>query len=133
MFHIAIKQLCDHETLQEEHQGQHQSSIQQKRHPRSSHQAFLSKLLSFLGNEKSTKCTYVATGCCFIHPPLIFATQSLIISLQHITLCISLLCGHSVLPNVMKDPLLIVILRIWPTKILSILRHQNSDFYVAYF
>ena len=87
----------------------------------------------FLGNEKSTKCTYFATGCCFIHPSLIFATQSLIMSLQHIMLCISLLHGHSVLPKVMKDPLSIVILQIWPTKILSILRHQNSDFYVAYF
>ena len=32
-----------------------------------------------------------ATGCCFIHPSLIFATGSLIISLQHINLCISLL------------------------------------------
>ena len=29
--------------------------------------------------------------CCFIHPPLIFATQSLIKSLQHIKLCINLL------------------------------------------
>ena len=48
-------------------------------------------LSSFLGKEKSTKCIYFATGPCFIHPPLIFATQSLIISLQHIKLCISLL------------------------------------------
>ena len=33
-------------------------------------------LPSFLGKEKSTKCIYFATGRCFIHPPLIFATQS---------------------------------------------------------
>ena len=49
------------------------------------------RLPSFLGKEKSTKCTYFAIGRCFIHPPLIFATQSVIISLQHITLCISCL------------------------------------------
>ena len=48
-------------------------------------------LLSFLGKEKSAKYTYFATGCFFIHPPLIFATQSLITELQHIKLCISLL------------------------------------------
>ena len=48
-------------------------------------------LPSFLGKEKSTKCTYFATGRFFIHPHLVFATQSLIISLQHIKLCISLL------------------------------------------
>ena len=34
---------------------------------------------------------YFPTGHCFIHPPLIFASQSLVISLQHIKLCISLL------------------------------------------
>ena len=48
-------------------------------------------LPSFLGKEKPAKCTYFATGRCFIHPPLIFATQSLIISRQHIKFCISLL------------------------------------------
>ena len=37
----------------------------------------------FLGKEKSAKSTDFATGCCFI--------QSLIISLQHLKLCISLL------------------------------------------
>ena len=44
----------------------------------------------------------------FIHPLLIFATHNLIISLQHIKFCISLLkvCEHSVLPNVKKHPLL---------------------------
>ena len=46
---------------------------------------------SFLGKEKSAKSTYFAKGPCFIHPPLIFATQILIKSLQHIKLCISLL------------------------------------------
>ena len=49
-------------------------------------------LPSFLEAEKSAKCSYFATGYCFIHPPLIFATESLIVSLQHIIkLCISLL------------------------------------------
>ena len=87
-------------------------------------------LPSFLDTEKSAKCSYFATACCFIHPPLIFATESLIISLQHIiTLCISLLSQSLwivVLSNVMKDLLLIVgvILHRWSIKtlILSSLR-----------
>ena len=86
-------------------------------------------LPSFLGKEKSAKCTYFATGRCFIHPALIFAPQSLITSLQHIKLCISLLShsrAHSALTNVVKDPLLIVrvILLMWSIKtlILSSLR-----------
>ena len=41
--------------------------------------------------KKSTKCTYFATGRCFIHPSLIFATQNIIKSLHHIKFCISLL------------------------------------------
>ena len=45
----------------------------------------------FLGKEKSAKCTYFAKGRCFVHTPLVFATLSLIISLQHIKLFISLL------------------------------------------
>ena len=48
-------------------------------------------LPSFLDKEKLAECTYYVKGCCFIHLPLIFATQRLIISLQHIKLCISLL------------------------------------------
>ena len=49
-------------------------------------------LPSFLDTEKSGKCSYFVTGCCFIHLPLIFATESLIIALQHIIkLCVSLL------------------------------------------
>ena len=44
----------------------------------------------FLGKEKSAKCSYFATGHCFIHLPLSFATLSLIISLRLIKLCISL-------------------------------------------
>ena len=77
----------------------------------------------FLGKEKLAKCTYFATGRYFIDPPLIFATQKLIISLQHIMLCISCLakvCEYSALPNAMKNPLLIVkvILRRWSIKTL---------------
>ena len=61
----------------------------EKSQPRSSRQAFLSRP-SFLDTEKSAKCSCFVTGCCFIHPPLIFATERLIISLQHnIKLCIS--------------------------------------------
>ena len=45
----------------------------------------------FLGKEKSLKCTYFATDRCFIHRNLFFATQIIIILLQHIKLCISLL------------------------------------------
>ena len=48
-------------------------------------------LPSFLGKEKSAKYTYFATALCFIHHPLIYATQSLNVLLQHIKLCISLL------------------------------------------
>ena len=46
---------------------------------------------SSLGKEKSTKCTYFASGHCFIHPPLIFPIQGLIMSLKHAKLCINLL------------------------------------------
>ena len=86
-------------------------------------------LPSFLGKEKSTKCTYFATGCYFIHPSLTFATQSLIMSLQMLSfalVCLAKVFKHYVLPNVMKDFLLIVrvILRRWSVKtlILSSLR-----------
>ena len=47
-------------------------------------------LSSFLGKEKTAKCTYFMSGRCFVHHPLIFAIQTLIISLQHTKLCISL-------------------------------------------
>ena len=46
-------------------------------------------LPSFLGKEKLAKWTYFAKRH-FVHPSLIFATQSLVISLQHIKLSISL-------------------------------------------
>ena len=72
-------------------------------------------------------------GRCFIHPPLIFVTQSLIMSLEHITLlvCLTKVCEG----NVVKDPLLIVILQSWSIKtlILGILRYQQINFYIAYF
>ena len=45
----------------------------------------------FLGKEKSAKCTYIGSGCYFIHLPLIFVIQRLIISLKHIKLYSSLL------------------------------------------
>ena len=47
-------------------------------------------LPSFLGEQKSATCTYFVTGHCFIHYPWNFATQSPVISLQHIKLEISL-------------------------------------------
>ena len=55
--------------------------------------------------------TDFVTGRCFVHPPLIFATYSLIISLQHISfvlVCLVKVCEHSALTSVMKDPPLIV-------------------------
>ena len=52
------------------------------------------------------------TGCCFIHPPLIFATESLIyhyrILLSIALVCLAKVCEKSVLFNVIKDRLLIV-------------------------
>ena len=48
-------------------------------------------LLSFRGKEKSAKWTFLATEHCVIYSTLIFATQSLIVSLQYIKLCTSLL------------------------------------------
>ena len=40
-------------------------------------------LPSFLDTEKWAKCSYFVAGSSFIHPPIIFATESLIISLRH--------------------------------------------------
>ena len=83
----------------------------------------------FLVKEKSAKNIYFATGCCFIHPHLIFTTESLIISLQHIKLCISLLSlshEHSALPVIKVPPLIVrVILQSWSIKtvFLNSLRH----------
>ena len=48
-------------------------------------------LPTFLDKEKSAKCSYFPTRRCFIHPLLIFATQSLTVSPQHTKLFISLL------------------------------------------
>ena len=65
----------------------------------------------FFGKEKSAKCTYIATGRCFIYPPLIFSTQRLIYYyniLSFAFVCLAKVCKHSVLPNVMKDPIFIV-------------------------
>ena len=62
----------------------------------------LQSLSSFLGKEKLAKYTS-ATGRCF-YSELNYVTT------QHIKFCISLakVCEHSVLPNIKKDPLLIV-------------------------
>ena len=101
--------------------------------------AFFQCFPSLLGKEKSAKCIYFEKGCWFIHPALIFATQSLIKSLQHITfalVCLTNVYEHSVLPA-MKVALLIVRinLRSWSitTLILSSQRHWNGDFYIADF
>ena len=82
LFRIAIKQLCD---CQKEH-----SSVQQKINLQVPIRLSFHGIPLFLGKKMSTKCTDFATGCCFIHPALIFSTWNLIISLQHIKLCISL-------------------------------------------
>ena len=62
----------------------------------------LQSLSSFLGKEKLAKYTS-ATGRCF-YSELNYVTT------LHIKFCISLakVCEHSVLPNIKKDPLLIV-------------------------
>ena len=76
-------------------------------------------LPSFLGKEKFAKCTYFVTGHCFIHPPLICATQSLIISLLHTAYHFALVCLAKVSLSIMR-----VILWRWSVKalILSSLR-----------
>ena len=85
-------------------------SINQGSQSTNSCQAFLSKSSFIPCQKKSAKCPYFATGRCFIHPSLIFATQSLVMSLQHIQLCISLVSqslGTLCVAYVMKDPLLL--------------------------
>ena len=81
-------------------------------------------LPSFLGKEKSVKCTYFATGHCFIHPPLISTTLLLVFAWASL----AKVCEYSALLNVLKDSLLIVrvILLRWSIKtfILSDLRRQ---------
>ena len=74
-------------------------------------------LPSFLGKEKLAKWTYFATRH-FVHPSLIFATHCSILSFALV--CLAKVCQHSLLPIVMKDPLLIVkvILRRWSVKTL---------------
>ena len=65
----------------------------------------------FFGKEKSAKCTYIATGRCFIHSPLIFSSQRLIYQYNILSFafaCLAKVCKHSVLSNVMKDPTFIV-------------------------
>ena len=62
----------------------------QKSQAKSSCQIFFKGLPLFHGKEKLAESSCPTTRC-FIHPPLIFATQRLIVSVQHITLCISLL------------------------------------------
>ena len=79
---------------------------------------------SFLGKQKSAKCTYFATGFCYIHYPLNFATQSLLYHysiLSFALVCLAKVCEHSVLPNVMKDPLLIVKVILWRWSIKTII------------
>ena len=70
-----------------------------------------------LGKEKSAKRTYFAARRCLINPSLIFETQSLIIHsiLSFALVCLTKVCDYSVLPNVMKNLLLIarVILQRW--------------------
>ena len=45
----------------------------------------------FLGRDKMARCNWFLTVCCFTNPLLIFATQSLIISVEPIKFCIILL------------------------------------------
>ena len=54
-----------------------------------------------------------------------------------ILVCLAKACGHLVLPNVTKNPLLIVSVILWrwslKTLILSSLKRSNSDFYITDF
>ena len=85
-------------------------------------------LPSFVDTEKSSKFSYFVIRCCFIHPPLIFATESLIIYHYGILLsfslaCLAKVCEQSVLLNVRNDFLLIVrfISQRWSIKTIKIL------------
>ena len=85
-------------------------------------------LPSFVDTEKSSKFSYFVTRCCFIHPPLIFASDSLIIYHYSILLSFSLaslakVCEQSVVLNVRNDFLLIVrfILQRWSIKTIKML------------
>ena len=71
--------------------------------------------LSFWGlpwQKMLAKCTEFVTGCCFVHPPLIFATWNLInpcrAYLSFALVYIAKVCEHSALLNVMKNPLSIM-------------------------
>lgn len=59
--------------------------------------------------KKLRQNTQFQTGRCFTNPPLISATQKLIISLQRIKFYMAEICEHSVLLNLVKNSLLMVI------------------------
>ena len=114
---VSLSNNCDRKSLQQEHHGKHRSTVQKKvnlevlvRFPFQGHPLLL-------GEEKSAKRTYFAARRCLINPSLIFATQSLIIHsiLSFALVCLTKVCDYSVLPNVMKNLLLIArnILQRW--------------------
>ena len=103
--------------------GQHQSSVQWKSQPKSSWKAFLSMPSVIPWQRKVGKMHQLCNRTLFYPSSLIFAIHTLIISPQHIKLalvCSAEVSEHSVLTNVMKDPLLIVrvILQRWSVKTL---------------
>ena len=130
VFCIAVKQLCDYKNLQQEHQGQHQSSAQQNCQPRSSCQAFLSKPSLVPQKRKTCKLQLLCKRTLFYPSSINFdySEFNYYYSILSFTLiCLTKVCEHLILLNIMKDSLLIVrvIFRRQSIKtlILSSLRH----------
>ena len=88
-----------------------------KNQPTSSLSLSFQGLPLFLGKEKLAKYTYFAPGRCFIHLPLIFANQRVQLYLCRIlnfaSVCFAKVCEYTVLPNAMKNALLIVRVILW--------------------
>ena len=119
--------------------GQHQPSIQRKSLPARFRQDFLSRTSFVPWQRKVGKMHLLCDRTLFYPSSLNFCQSELYhhSMLSFALVCLAKFCEHQVLPNVMKDPVLIVrvILRRWSIKtlFLSSLRCQNSGFYVAEF
>ena len=107
--------------------GNIMGSVQRKSQLTSSRQTFLSRPSFVSWQIKVDKIDLLCDRTLFYPSSINFVTQSLIISLQHIELCISLLSQSLwILCIIMKEPLLIVRVILWrwsaKTLILSSLR-----------
>ena len=130
VYRIAIKQLCVCKRLQQDHQGQHQASVQRKRQPTKSRQAFLSKPSLAPWKRKTRKLHLLCERTLFYPSSVNFYYLEFNYDysiLSFALVCLTKVCEHSVLLTIMKDSLLIVrvILRRCSIKtlILSSLRH----------